>query len=448
MKQIWIFFLFLIVVYSLDIENYRWKWISGTNISGDQGYFGTKGTFHPSHIPPSRFDHSMTVDRNGDVWIFGGENELIVLNDLWKFDVNLFQWAWMGGSSNIYAFDSGYHGEKGVVTPNARPSGRRGAGIACDSENNIWIYGGETSNYLTSNELWKFDGSDWIWMDGETETNFTSLTSPPQVSFSSFVVDSNNSFWLWGGRSYIGVINDLWKYSNGEWTFVSGSLTPAHKGFADQKGVYSSSLLPASRRRFAYWMDNQDNLWIFGGDKISQRFNDLWKYSTKTNEWIWLSGGNATNVEVEPPNYGIKYVSSPSNVPPARTHLSAQAVDSKGNLWLTGGSNGPPFDDIWIYNGENWVWVGGNQGPRTPNEIVYKDQPNYSQPFPRDNLPIVMLPYLDSLILFGGSDYYGSSSSILNEMWVFTTDESFFPNSSSITTIPFILLFFSIILLS
>ena len=83
--------------------------------------------------------------------------------------------------------------------------------------------------------------------------------------------------------------------------------------------------------------------------------NDLMKYDISTNEWTWMSGSAlalATN------NYGMKGVSSVSNVLGARGTYS-KWKDIQGNFWLMGGSGpGVLYSDVWIYNrsinGHGW----------------------------------------------------------------------------------------------
>jgi hypothetical protein len=61
-----------------------------------------------------------------------------------------------------------------------------------------------------------------------------------------------------GGRFF----NDLWKYSQGEWTWMDGSE------LSDQLGIYTgtaSTLAPGSRQQGAAWADPNGNIWLMGG---------------------------------------------------------------------------------------------------------------------------------------------------------------------------------------
>jgi hypothetical protein len=68
----------------------RWTWVSGPNVANQAGVYGTKGTPSPSNVPGSRAGAVPWMDKNGNLWLFGGvrwdfppgTNEF---NDLWRF---------------------------------------------------------------------------------------------------------------------------------------------------------------------------------------------------------------------------------------------------------------------------------------------------------------------------------------------------------------------------
>ena len=99
--------------------------------------------------------------------------------------------------------------------------------------------------------------------------------------------DSSGRFWLFGGNGIDsgggrGLLNDLWKYNNGEWTWMSGA------NLINQNGVYGAQAMPASgnvpgaRLAIVGWVDANGNLWLFGGYGVAagteDRLNDLWMY--------------------------------------------------------------------------------------------------------------------------------------------------------------------------
>lgn len=97
-------------------------------------------------------------------------------------------------------------------------------------------------------------------------------------------VDASGNFWLFGGgRAWP---NDLWKYSNGQWTWVGGSQVNS-PGTYGTLGSSSVNNIPGSRMWAAAWIDHSGHTWLFGGQgndstgTSTQSFgylNDLWMY--------------------------------------------------------------------------------------------------------------------------------------------------------------------------
>ncbi len=152
-------------------------------------------------------------------------------------------------------------------------------------------------------------------------------------------------------------LNDLWKYSSGEWTWMGGS------NVVEQPGTYGSweRLLPATCQAHAkvpcFWTAPDGTFWLFGGfgfdstrapNLVFGDLNDLWKYSG--GEWTWIGGSDLAG---QIGTYGTKGQPSPSNVPGARDSTAGWS-DQNGNLWFFGGSDywisgGGKFNDLWEY---------------------------------------------------------------------------------------------------
>jgi hypothetical protein len=118
------------------------------------------------------------------------------------------------------------------------------------------------------NDWWEYSSSIWSWIDGSNATG-SSIYYNNQVSKATPGARSNfgmtydpicKNWWLFGGVWAQGVSsetkNDLWKYSNGLWTWVSGS------NLTNQRIAYNS---PGSRTDPMMAIDSAKSLWIFGG---------------------------------------------------------------------------------------------------------------------------------------------------------------------------------------
>jgi N-acetylneuraminic acid mutarotase len=222
----------------------KWTWMSGSNLAGQSGTYGTLGSPNSSNVPGGRDSSVAWIDSSSNLWLFGGygydstgdEDEL---NDLWTFSSSTSEWTWMSGS-NI-AGQPGTYGTLG--TPNIKniPGGRQNAAGWIDSGSNLWLFGGygydSQGDEEGLNDLWEFtpSSSDWTWMGGDKTL-------------------------LDGYESRPGVYGTL--------------------------GVASSSNIPGGRYSASSWTDTSGDYWLFGGqgaddssgDGNDLPLNDLWEY--------------------------------------------------------------------------------------------------------------------------------------------------------------------------
>jgi len=125
----------------------QWTWQSGTsmfpqtcapsnNYCAQPGVYGTRGTTAPGNTPGSRAGSATSTDSQGNLWLFGGSG----MNDLWKFDASLQQWAWISGSNTNTA--TGVWATLGVPADANVPSPRQNAVSWFDSSGNYSMFGG------------------------------------------------------------------------------------------------------------------------------------------------------------------------------------------------------------------------------------------------------------------------------------------------------------------
>ena len=373
-----------------------WTWVTGTEPTSETGsvpgVYGTLGKPAAGNTPGARGQGQTWTDAAGNLWLFGGygadsKNQSGDLNDLWKFSGG--QWTWVSGSNLIE--QPGIYGTKGKPSPDNIPGARFLASSSKDASGNLWLYGGTgidstgTRGLLT--DLWKYSNGEWTWVAGSnlgyatpkgvygTKGKPAPDNAPGQRSFASSWVDGNGNFWLFGGEGVdpdgkIGPLNDLWKYSNGEWTWMSGSNTLNQSGTYGTKGTAAPGNVPGARSNATSWTDAAGNLWLFGGAGNGGaligcvaspcELNDLWKYSA--GEWTWMGGSKQNN---QAGVYGTQGIADPANFPGARD-TAASFMDASGNLWLFGGvgidAEGGHNDlsDLWKFSNGEWTWVGGS----------------------------------------------------------------------------------------
>jgi hypothetical protein len=299
----------------------QWTWVNGNSYANAPAVFGTKGVAAAANVPAARTKSVSWTDGDGNFWLMGGSTSAGLTNDLWKFNPITKQWTWMSGSTLVN--QPAVHGVLGVAVASNVPGAREGAISWADNSGNLWLMGGGSSSAA---------GSDYQ--------------------------------------------ADFWKYNiaSGLWTWMGGSDTPVTRGATTAiygtKGVPSSTNYPGSRYNSISWTDNAGNLWLMGGPGASADtgLNDLWKYNTTTNQWVWMSGGN-TGIQYTV--FGTEGVAAPTNIPGWRS-MPFTWTDDNNNLWLMGGYGavnsgalGGALNDLWKYDIStgNWTWMGGSNLP-------------------------------------------------------------------------------------
>lgn len=364
----------------------EWAWMKGPNTLNATGVYGTMGEPSMSNTPGSRHDPATWTDASGNLWLFGGyadaNNTYFLMNDLWEFSSG--QWTWMGGSD--IGDQAGTYGSLGVPAISNVPGGRNYAATWTDASGNLWLFGGtgldSAGNQGPLNDLWKYSAGEWTWMggsnlEGEVAAYGTlgvpAATNVPGARFGAVTwTDPSGNFWLFGGfrrdanGNNGGTLNDLWKYSNSEWTWESGSQSMNQSGVYGTQGLPAPGNVPGARYWAVGWADSSGNLWLFGGtgyiaNANSGWLNDLWKYSN--GQWTWMSGTSQIN---QPGTYGVQGTAASGNTPGGRQDLVAW-TDSSGNFWLFGGNGADSaaqagsLNDLWKFSNGEWTWVAGSK---------------------------------------------------------------------------------------
>jgi hypothetical protein len=427
----------------VDCGHSDWTWIDGTNTAGIDlpvkpvyGSFpGSAPTTLPNpftNTPGARYGAAGWIDSYGSLFLFGGHGWQLsggsntgtlstAMNDMWVCDMSFYdycQWQLVGG-----------YDPTPVTINNVATT--VGAQIIADAQ----IQGG----------------------GGYNTTPFARLGAAAWT-------DASGNFWLFGGSDGNNFLCDMWMYNHsalapstyqtkeGAWS----SFSPAVCGsFSDVPGSYSTlPVYPGSRTNPVTWVDGSGNLWLFGGygyDGQSPNatlgfLNDLWKFSTATKTWTFVSGGNTFKAN-QNGAYGAQGTAASTNMPGGRQEAVGWA-DANGNLWLFGGegldSTGIPngiLDDLWVYNigSSQWTWVMGNNVANQTGE--YSTTPFVGAPNTTNAAGTVGLPsgasstmpgsrwgaagWVDNggdFWLFGGWGLDSTATNgngALNDMWVY-----------------------------
>jgi hypothetical protein len=372
------------------------------------------------------------------------------------------------------------------------PGARWGSVTWTDASGNFYLFGGQGhAAYPLGgllNDLWRFTpgqydiniGADymgsyiytgtWTNLSGYATANvpgvYTGTTFPGARWGAAYCTDANGTVWMFGGQGYdsngaIGLLNDLWKYSGGQWTW----LGPANSNVGQNDGVYGtlgttgSGNYPGGRQTAVLWADNNGNLWLFGGLGLDSAgtqnpgsagslpdgstpegalLNDLWEYNIATQQWTWMSGGGATGLAEQIGVYGTQQVPAAGFFPGSRWGAVGWN-DSNGNLWFFGGwgyasslAQSTGFlDDIWEYHttGPNvglWTWWKGssnvNEAGNYPKYLpIWYGLPFVNnQPGARRGAALWQQDAFDDVWVFGGQGFGSDGvNGYLGDLWTY-----------------------------
>jgi N-acetylneuraminic acid mutarotase len=150
-------------LWKYDPATSEWTWVSGSNLYGEKGIYGTRGLAAPSNVPGARGESRSWIDSSGKFWLFGGfghdsaDNEG-ALNDLWVFDPATREWTWVTGGQ-IHG-QSGVYGTLGTSASSNVPGARKAATSQVDSSGRLWLFGGlgydSAGTQSLLNDLWRY----------------------------------------------------------------------------------------------------------------------------------------------------------------------------------------------------------------------------------------------------------------------------------------------------
>jgi gliding motility-associated-like protein len=362
----------------------QWCWIKGTGNVNQAGIYGIQGIPSPTNNPGGRSYTVLTwVDTIGNLWLFGGlgfdkNGQQNLLNDLWKYDINTNEWAWINGSdsNNI----QGNFGTKGFPSITNFPGSRCETSCSwTDNSNNLWLFGGNGfaigNNVGGLNDLWKYEISTniWTWMNGSETLNAPSnygikgVSSPNNTPGCRYChakwKDCNGNFWMFGGTN---AGDEMWKYdiSSYQWIWISGDTIQADTISLGQKCITLNPNHPCARcENRACWKRRCNNLEFFGGlgFEFDGPYSDLWDYNIITNEWTLINGSILKN-QIYP--YNTPTMPSPTNYPNNRAGALGW-IDNYGNYWLFGGMGISFYNDLVKYN-DMWRFVPNPCCPYIP----------------------------------------------------------------------------------
>lgn len=414
------------------------SYMYSTNLLAVAEFLGGSQTINDAgnaSFPRARMNAAAAIDKDGNLWMFGGDGHLGFYNDLWKYDVKDKTWTLVSGSTSIHNQFAVY-GTRGVQHPNNRPGSRTNTAAWIDKNGNFWLFGGTAFGgegyWGIKNDLWRYNTStnQWTWMKGSSEINSAGSyglievpndsNEPPSRGAHSTWVDKSGNLWLFGGVTLSGsgkALGDLWKYdvTTNQWTWMKGSPSIDYAGSFGTRGEPHPKNNPPAMVNSASFSDSDGNFWLFGGGvSIGSGYdlvNTLWKYNVESNVWTWVSGSNENGTPAG--SYHSKGQFNSLNIVSGRVGSSGW-VDKLGNIWIFSGAL---TNDFWKYSPSNdmWAWMGGSNLSNQPSIYPPADSPQIGG----RGEHVYWSDRQGSVYIFGGYGYAEGTTAqgLLNDMW-------------------------------
>ena len=140
--------------------------MSGSSTINASGIYGSLGVAAPNNVPGARFGAVSWIDKNGNLWLFGGTGLVstgaVYLNDLWEYNPTSEEWTWMNGSTTANA--SAVYGTLGVASSSTTP-GAYTQQVAnpswTDAKGDFWLFDGNVWELNPTTDQWTWVSEKW-----------------------------------------------------------------------------------------------------------------------------------------------------------------------------------------------------------------------------------------------------------------------------------------------
>jgi N-acetylneuraminic acid mutarotase len=336
-------------LWSYDIDNNEWTWLSGSDLGSAQALYGTKGTSASTNIPGARYGSGVACDEVGNVWVYGGrgfddDNVLSILNDFWKYDINSDKWTWKDGDNKGFLYESVYSQDfqdanRGIELTVVNEQGPNrgwwrtsyngnfyaevnGYGDAANSKDWLITPALDLSGYSSANlnflNISNYSGGTF---DLLVSTNWDGTSAPNTATWTNLNSSANFSGGSWSAQwSNVDLSSYLTSSTYIAWYYTAtptsarnqqidnisiGGVRNFAKGNYKFTGNSSSSAYPGAKSEPHLMFDNAGGLVLHGGygpEYISSNapsgLNDVWYYMPSGGYiWdgassTWATGGN------------------------------------------------------------------------------------------------------------------------------------------------------------
>jgi hypothetical protein len=196
------------------------------------------------------------------------------------------------------------------------------------------------------------------------------------------------------------MLNDLWKFENGMWTFVNGSVNANSPSNFGEPRIPNPNAYPGARTYTMCWKDNNGHFWLYGGYNGAGYLGDTWRFDGSN----WAFWGGSVDVNTDPV-YGEPKTFSFDYHPGGRDESGVAVTTSGSATYLVGGyvsGYGGYSADIWKFESDKgWSFWKGTIGYQNPVPGTIK-VPSETNKFGSKYKMMPVVDEYDNLWIFGG----------------------------------------------
>lgn len=227
----------------------------------------------PSHCSPVGRNEAAAWVANSSLFMYGGTIDGSPCNELWQLDTGSLRWF----------------SEQAVPSSQGSPGIRAGSVVWSDAEEYAWLFGGigksAKGDVAILGDLWRFSIKNRSWHE------YRGSTPPPRTHASHCT--SNDNCWIFGGvgaPSQWDGLRDLWSFNR-----RTGQTREWWNGHDTDSRLSPGAVLGAAM------LADRKNVYVFGGLQGTPRklLSDLWKFESANKSWsrlphtkLWPSARN------------------------------------------------------------------------------------------------------------------------------------------------------------
>jgi gliding motility-associated-like protein len=213
-----------------------WTWMKGEKSRNADARYGDRGEFDNPNTPGGRHGSTGWVDKQGNFWMFGGIDDNGFFSDLWEYRISDNQWAWMSGTRDPNIPPDQDAPEAGDHNPGARALALGWT----DAQGDLWLFGGSgyggDAGTAPLNNVWVYSlsNNEWTLVKGDISNNPAAVygtkgtaadENTPGGTSNPLGWKSGDNFWIFGGESGGGYLNQTWRITLACGT-ITGTISP------------------------------------------------------------------------------------------------------------------------------------------------------------------------------------------------------------------------------